>query len=329
MEKDINEVGKIIKNFYKELGGNPDDIVKIGSNEDSYEVLKEDGKKVTVTKKLIENYMDSKDSISRSKIKTKLIGLESINSIKSMNLDDIWIPGINDYVARRKESFYESYDYKGYEFYVSKVIQEFEVFKNVKIERNIRLNGITQPGKYEIDILIKIPYQLMEFKIIIECKNWAKPVGREVVQKVLNTKNAVNANKAAIVSPVGYTKEAVQVAKHYNIALWVLNLTMFYVVEALNVAMEPSEKEKKEKERKLYEMLCNLRAKYFDINKTATKSELKLVEFKEKYSDMTFEPFNLDLQCCEHSQFCGGSDGIDLRLVTTRIAAEIEMMNQS
>lgn len=244
-----------------------------------------------------------------------------------MDFDDIII-------ASEKQVFSKHNDYKDYEYFVSKIIQEFGAFRDTKIERNVRLRGVTQPGNYEIDVLVTIPCAIMEFKITIECKNWRKPVGREVVQKIINTKNAVNANKAAIVSPVGYTKEAVQVAKHYNIALWILNLKVFHIIEHLLIPCGPSEKAWRK-----YDLFCDLRKKYFAINRSATadldtlkkemeekiKSDLKLVEFNEKYSDTPFEPFNLDLQCYSDSVFHRGVDGIDFRLATTRIAAEIEI----
>ena len=74
MEKDINEVEKVIKDFYKEIGGNPDNIIRVGMINDNYQILKKGGKQVTVNRELIEDIIDSNDSLSQSKIKKILEG---------------------------------------------------------------------------------------------------------------------------------------------------------------------------------------------------------------------------------------------------------------
>jgi len=75
MEKDIQEVEKVIKDFYKEIGGNPDDIIRVGMINDNYQILKKGGKQVTVDRELIEDFIDSNDSLSQSKIKKILARL--------------------------------------------------------------------------------------------------------------------------------------------------------------------------------------------------------------------------------------------------------------
>lgn len=72
MEKDINEVEKVIKDFYKEIGENPDNIIRVGMVDDNYQVLKKGGKEVAVEREWIEDFMDSNDSLSQSKIKNSL-----------------------------------------------------------------------------------------------------------------------------------------------------------------------------------------------------------------------------------------------------------------
>ena len=65
-------MGKVIKGFYKEIGENPDNIIRIGMVDDNYQVLKKGGKKVAVEREWIEDFMDSNDSLSQSKIKNSL-----------------------------------------------------------------------------------------------------------------------------------------------------------------------------------------------------------------------------------------------------------------
>jgi hypothetical protein len=72
LEKDIHEVEKVIKDFYKEIGGNPDNIIRVGIVDDNYHVFKKGGKKVTVDREWIEDFMDDNDSLSQSKIKKSL-----------------------------------------------------------------------------------------------------------------------------------------------------------------------------------------------------------------------------------------------------------------
>jgi len=72
LEKDISEVEKVIKDFYKEIGGNPDNIIRVGMVNDNYQVLKKGGKKVAVERELIEDFMDSNDFLSQNKIKNSL-----------------------------------------------------------------------------------------------------------------------------------------------------------------------------------------------------------------------------------------------------------------
>lgn len=75
MEKDLHEVEKVIKDFYKEIGENPDNIIRVGMINDNYQILKKGGKQVTVDRELIEDFIDSNDSLAPSKIKKILARL--------------------------------------------------------------------------------------------------------------------------------------------------------------------------------------------------------------------------------------------------------------
>lgn len=114
-------------------------------------------------------------------------------------------------------------DFKEYEQFTAAIIKDFKQFKNAEISTNSRVKGIRQPGEYEIDILVRIRLQeLLDFTIIVECKQWNKKVDRPVVQKIIQTKDAISAQKAVIVSPIGFTQEAIDVAKANGVALWIL-----------------------------------------------------------------------------------------------------------
>ena len=114
---------------------------------------------------------------------------------------------------------------KEFENYTLTVINQLKLTENARVEKNARLKGVRQSGTYEIDIAVYYRVaDLIDIKLLIECKNWGRPVDRPVIQKIVQTKDAVSAHKAAVVSPVGFTKEARDVAKDLGVALWVLSI---------------------------------------------------------------------------------------------------------
>ncbi|HEX9960260.1 MAG TPA: restriction endonuclease [Pyrinomonadaceae bacterium] len=112
-----------------------------------------------------------------------------------------------------------------YEGFITELIKQLSFSKHAKIFRNVEFTGVRQPGKYEIDIALEIDLDSLNFLIIVECKNWKRPVDRPIIQKFAQTKDAISAHKAVIVSPIGFTKEAIDVAKSLGIALWVVSKT--------------------------------------------------------------------------------------------------------
>lgn len=110
-----------------------------------------------------------------------------------------------------------------FEQFVEMTLQQLDFFQSSEINRNAKLAGVRQPGEYEIDIAVRAQLAgVVDFLMIIECKNWNRPVDRPLVQKLAQTRDAVSAHKAVMVSPVGFTKEAIAVADTLGIALWVL-----------------------------------------------------------------------------------------------------------
>ncbi len=111
-----------------------------------------------------------------------------------------------------------------FEQYVSQIIQQLALAENARVSTNRRFAGKRQSGEYEIDIAVEFRLaELLDILIIVECKNWKRPVDRPVIQKIAQTRDAISAHKAAVVSPVGFTKEAVDVSRNLGVALWVLS----------------------------------------------------------------------------------------------------------
>ena len=98
---------------------------------------------------------------------------------------------------------------KEYEAYVQELVSNLIPFPGAEIRRNVRLPGVRQPGTYEIDVAAEFCIgEKLHFLLIVECKNWRKPVGRDVIQKLAQTRDAIAAHKAVVCSPLGFTKEA-------------------------------------------------------------------------------------------------------------------------
>lgn len=121
----------------------------------------------------------------------------------------------NTYVSKGKE----------YEAYVSGIVSSLSICQQGrgKVFRNQRYSGLRQPGSYEIDVSCELEIDdVLSVLIIVECKDWKEKIGREHIQKFIQTRDAIAANIAIFVSPIGYTKEAVAVAKAHRIALWIV-----------------------------------------------------------------------------------------------------------
>jgi hypothetical protein len=118
-----------------------------------------------------------------------------------------------------------------YEAYVEALVRQLDLGPEVSVERNARVRGMRQPGEYEIDVVVRARLAgMIDFFMIVECKNWSRPVDRPVVQKLVQTRDAVAAHKAAIASPVGFSREAAEVAQANGVALWVMSSAQWTIV---------------------------------------------------------------------------------------------------
>ena len=122
-----------------------------------------------------------------------------------------------------------------YEEFVAKLVATLDVCRRGTVYRNKQYPGVRQPGTYEIDIAVEFMVgDCLKFLLIVECKNWTKPVDRPVIQNLIQTRDAVGANKAAIASPVGFTKEAADVAKSHGVACWVVATDKRVIIGAMH-----------------------------------------------------------------------------------------------
>jgi hypothetical protein len=127
-----------------------------------------------------------------------------------------------------------------FEQYMATLVRALDFAKTGHVYTNKLYKGIRQPGDYEIDVALEVQLApSIKFTLIVECKNWTRPVDRPVVQKLAQTRDAISADKAAIASPVGFTKEAKEVARTLEIALWVVTVQE-WIIEYDNGATELS-----------------------------------------------------------------------------------------
>lgn len=126
-----------------------------------------------------------------------------------------------------------------YEEVVSQVVAGLSICKNGRLYRNRRYSGVSQPGEYEIDISLEFNVDgALFFLVIVECKDWSKPVDRPVVQQLIQTRDGIGAHKAAIASPKGFTSEARQVAKAHGIACWEVSEGDVKIIGAMHGAVD-------------------------------------------------------------------------------------------
>lgn len=84
---------------------------------------------------------------------------------------------------------------------------------------NVRLQG-TSGATYQIDCLIEFRHGLHPIRIIVECKDWRRPVDRPEVDKLISVAEDCGASRAAIFSAWGFTEGSKLKARHKNIGLY-------------------------------------------------------------------------------------------------------------
>jgi restriction system protein len=74
-------------------------------------------------------------------------------------------------------------------------------------------------GRYRIDITARFTAIGVDFLVLVECKDHARPVEREDVQILADKKRAAGAHKAVLSSTNGFQRGALAYAQKHGIAL--------------------------------------------------------------------------------------------------------------
>lgn len=118
-----------------------------------------------------------------------------------------------------------------FEKYCLEIIREYaeeEKLKNFHIEHNKKIQ--THDGIYQIDIYAEFTVLNVQMRVLIECKKYTKPVGRDKVEVLANRLQSSGAQKGILISTSGFQSGATRYAKEHGIALWqIMDNTVKYI----------------------------------------------------------------------------------------------------
>jgi hypothetical protein len=88
------------------------------------------------------------------------------------------------------------------------------------VSHNVKLDGIDSETKRQIDVLVEQNIGQYQMRIVIDCKDYSKPVDVKGIEEFQGLVQDVRAQKGALVRPSGYTKSAKRRAKKLQIDLY-------------------------------------------------------------------------------------------------------------
>jgi restriction system protein len=99
---------------------------------------------------------------------------------------------------------------------------------------------VTDDGRYRIDITVRFTALGVEFLMLVECKDHARPVEREDVQVLADKKRTAGAHKGVLFSTNGFQRGAIDYAHRHGIALIrVLEGALTYETRAAGIERMP------------------------------------------------------------------------------------------
>lgn len=91
---------------------------------------------------------------------------------------------------------------------------------NATVQHNAMLDGIDSETKRQIDVLVEQNIGQYTMRIVIDCKDYAKPIDVKGVEEFHGLVQDVRAHKGALVCPSGFTKAALKRAQKLQIDLY-------------------------------------------------------------------------------------------------------------
>lgn len=91
---------------------------------------------------------------------------------------------------------------------------------DASVQHNVMLEGVDSEAKRQIDVLVEQNIGQYTMRIVIDCKDYSKPVDVKGVEEFYGLVQDVRAHKGALVCPSGFTKSALKRAKKLQIDLY-------------------------------------------------------------------------------------------------------------
>jgi hypothetical protein len=172
-----------------------------------------------------------------------------------------------------------------------------------KVERNIHLNDANK-SRRQIDVLITSELGRFKFQTAIECKDWKTKVDVPVIEGFILKLTSCSIEKGAIVSKLGFTPGAIEIAKKYfNIELYsFVDKSQYFAQKQMeikiiqeNLTYYCNEWFVTFKETKSINDEFSLYSKMFDptTNKMSDITEITEADLLERYNEIfdTFQKF--------------------------------------
>lgn len=109
-------------------------------------------------------------------------------------------------------------DWKELEYLV--VMIQKQLSPNANVQHNVMLDGVDSETKRQIDVLVEQNIGQYTMRIVIDCKDYSKPVDVKGVEEFHGLVHDVRAHKGGLVCPAGFTKSALKRAKKLQIDLY-------------------------------------------------------------------------------------------------------------
>lgn len=109
-------------------------------------------------------------------------------------------------------------DWKELEYLVAMIQKQLS--PDATVQHNVMLNGVDSETKRQIDVLVEQNIGQYTMQIVIDCKDYAKPIDVKGVEEFHGLVQDVRAHKGALVCPSGFTKAALKRARKLQIDLY-------------------------------------------------------------------------------------------------------------
>lgn len=109
-------------------------------------------------------------------------------------------------------------DWKELEHLVAMI--QTQLSPDATVQHNVMLDGLDSETKRQIDVLVEQNIGQYTMRIVIDCKDYSKPVDVKGIEEFQGLVQDVRAQKGALVCPAGFTKSALNRARKLQIDLY-------------------------------------------------------------------------------------------------------------